>query len=98
MTGILTVITIVGIVCLFCANDSSCNNMKKCWMSIVKKEDDEEPVDAEEEVPAAILEKKKTSSILARSMTRQKTIVGDLPKKKSKTLMERMEEEGRKMI
>ena len=98
MTGILTVITIVGIVCLFCANDSSCNNMKKCWMSIVKKEDEEEPVDAEEEVPAAILERKKTSSVLARSMTRQKTIVGDLPKKKSKTLMERMEEEGRKMI
>ena len=66
-------------------------------MSIVKKENEEEEVDAEEEVPA-ILERKKTSAILARSMTRQKTIVGDLPKKKSKTLMERMEEEGRKMI
>ena len=65
MTGILTVITIVGIVCLFCANDSSCNNMKKCWMSIVKKEQEEEVPDAEEEVPA-LLERKKTSSILAR--------------------------------
>ena len=48
MTGILTVITIVGIVCLFCANDSSCNNMKKCWMSIVKKEPEEEEPDPEE--------------------------------------------------